>query len=174
MNKITFSQALDGYALYFHARHLSQNTFNDYFNTYNKLLDYLDEDPPIDEISSRDIEAFLADQNHLANKTLLNYHTGLSALWTWAVKEEMVKEHILHKVDRPRPEKPEIKPYTKGDIKALLSALKKSRVYFRPGKKDSAHTLSTANRNRAIILLLLDTGGSGHRSSAACGFTGQI
>jgi len=83
MNKITFSQALNGYELYFNARHLSKNTFNDYFNTFNKFIDFLGTDPPIDKITSKDIEAFLTDQDHLANKTLLNYHTGLSALWTW-------------------------------------------------------------------------------------------
>ena len=166
MNKITFSQALNGYALYFNARHLSKNTFNDYFNTYNKFLDFLGEDPPITRIKSKDIEAFLADQGHLSNKTLLNYHTGLSALWTWFVKEEMVKEHIVQRVDRPKPEQPDIKPYSKSDVSALLNVLKKSISYYRPGKQESSHTLSTADRNRAIILLLLDTG---LRASELCG-----
>ena len=69
MNKITFSQAIEGYALYFHARHLSQNTYNDYFNTYGKFLDFLGEDPPISRITSKDIEAFLASQDHRSNRT---------------------------------------------------------------------------------------------------------
>jgi len=165
MNKITFSQAIEGYALYFHARHLSQNTFNDYFNTFNKFQDFLGDDPPIDRITSKDIEAFLAAQDHLANKTLLNYHTGLSALWTWCVKEEMVGDHIVQKVDRPKPEQPEVQPYSEQDVRTLLKALKKSKIYLRPGMKESTNTLQTANRNRAIILLLLDTG---VRSSELC------
>jgi len=56
MNNFTLSQAIEGYALYFHARHLSQNTFNDYFNTYNKFIDFLGEDSPIVKITSKDIE----------------------------------------------------------------------------------------------------------------------
>ena len=88
----------------------------------------------------------------------MNYHTDLSALWTWAVQDGLVEQHIVKKEFRPKPEKREIKPYSEMDVKAMLNALDKSRPYTRPGKGKSAHRLVTADRNRAIILLLLDTG----------------
>jgi hypothetical protein len=50
------------------------------------------------------VQAFLAAQT-VSKKTILNYHIGLSALWTWAANEGLVDEHILHQVERAKPEK---------------------------------------------------------------------
>jgi integrase/recombinase XerD len=158
MNQLTFTQAIDGYLLAANARRLSQNTLNDYTLTFRKFIDHLGSDPPIESITPKDIEAFLASQNSVSKKTLLNYHIGLSALWTWCVEEELVKEHIVQKVRRPRPEKKDIRPYTQAEIQAMLNALKKSKPYTRPGKKESTHSLQAGERNKAIIYLLLDTG----------------
>ena len=82
--KISLTQAIEGYLLAAHARHLSPNTILDYTNTYRKFIKFYNSDPPMDEISSEIIENFLANQT-VSKKTILNYHTGLSALWTWAV-----------------------------------------------------------------------------------------
>jgi integrase len=70
----------------------------------------------------------------------------------------LVKEHILRKVTRPKPEKRAVKPYTVDEVKSMLNALTHSRSYVRPGKRESVHSLQHGERNRAIILLLLDTG----------------
>lgn len=43
-------------------------------------------------------------------------------------------------------------------IRKLLNSLKRSRTYSRPGEKEIDHALKHADRNRAIILMLLDTG----------------
>ena len=89
---------------------------------------------------------------------MLNYHIGLSALWTWAVEEDLVDEHIIRKVKRMKPEKKSIKPYSEDDIKNMLNAINQTNVYSRPGKRESFHRLPDADRNRAIIYVLLDTG----------------
>jgi len=102
MNKITFSQAIDGYLLFANARRLSHHTIRDYVTTFRKFLDFLDDDPPIEEITSKQVESFLAAQT-VSKKTLLNYHTGLSALWTWSVNDGITHDHILQKVKRPKP-----------------------------------------------------------------------
>lgn len=164
--KITLTQALEGYELAFKSRHLSQHTLLDYQNTFRKFIAFLDDDPPLAHITSHQVEQFLASQTAVSNKTVLNYHTGLSAFWTWAVKEKLVPEHILHKVDRPKPEKRAIVPFTEADIRSLLGVVGKSRTYARPYKKENAHSLPNQERNRAIILLLLDTG---IRASELCG-----
>jgi integrase/recombinase XerD len=157
MNSISFSQAVDGFLLAANARHLSQHTIKDYLTTFRKFHIFLDDDPPISAISAKRVEAFLAAQE-VSNKTVLNYHIGLSALWTWCVKEELVNEHILHKVERPKPEKRQIKPYTQTEVKDMLASLTHSRFYTRSGKRESNHSLRNAERNRAMIYLLLDTG----------------
>ena len=115
-NQITFSQALEGYLLYADASRLSPHTIADYTNTFRKFQNFLSYDPPINQITVDQVRQFMAAQDHISKKTLLNYHTGLSALWTWATEEEVVEHHIIKRVPRPDPEKPAIKPYTRDDV----------------------------------------------------------
>lgn len=154
---LSFSDAVEGYLLNANARRLSKYTIADYSYTFRKFQDFLMADPPFEEITAKDIETFLALQE-VSKKTVLNYHIGLSALWTWAVDEGIVMEHIVQKVERPRPEKRSIVPYSEGDVRAMLNSLTSSKPYTRPRKCESTHALPQAERNRAIILLLLDTG----------------
>lgn len=157
MKSILFSQALAGFELAASARHLSPHTIQDYANTFRKFQAYINLDPPIDQITAATIQGFLSAQT-VSNKTVLNYHTGLSALWTWALAQRLVDENPLHSITRPKPQKPDIIPLTEMDLRALLSVVERSKRYARPGKKPSTHALPDAARNRAIILTLLDTG----------------
>ena len=154
---ITFSQAVEGYTLAAHSRRLSEYTLLDYHNTFRKFQAFLNGDPPLDFISKQQVETFLSIQN-VSKKTLLNYHVGLSALWTWAVNEGIAKTHTLHQVERAKPEKRSINPYSMTDVRSMLAVLQHSRSYNRLGKKESMHSLPNAERNRMIILILLDTG----------------
>lgn len=61
-------------------------------------------------MNGRNQPSFQSAQKHLSNKTLLNYHTGLSALYTWAVSEGYASEQHMHGIDRPRPEQRIIQP----------------------------------------------------------------
>ena len=72
--------------------------------------------------------------------------------------EGLTKRHLLREIPRPRPEKRAVTPFTEQDIKTLLAACDRSKPYDRPGKKTSDHSRTTGLRDRAIILLLLDTG----------------
>jgi site-specific recombinase XerD len=162
---IPFSKAIAGYLLAAEARHLSPNTLRDYCTTFQKFQDFLGDDIPIARINAHDVEAFLGSLK-LSKKTILNYHVGLSALWTWALAEDLVASHIVQRVERSRPEKRAVVPFTEDDIRALLSVITTTRPYTRPGKRESTHSVPNAERNRAIILLLLDTG---IRSSELCG-----
>lgn len=156
-SSLSFSDAVEGYLLNATARHLSKNTIADYIYTFRKFEDFLVEDSPFEDITPIDIQEFLAAQN-VSKKTILNYHIGLFALWTWAVDEDIVSEHIVQKVERPRPEKRSIVPYSEGDVRAMLDSLTTSKCYTRPRKCEPQHALPQSERNRAIILLLLDTG----------------
>jgi integrase/recombinase XerD len=168
MTGIAFSEALVGYRLNVEARGLSEHTIADYWNTYRKFTAYLTGDPLLSDITVSQIEGFLAAQKEVSNKTKYNYHINLAALWTWAVKKGVVASNILHEIDRPKPEERAIIPLTEADIRRVLEALIYTKEYTRPGKRASRHKLPNAERNRAIVLLLLDTG---IRASELCGMT---
>ena len=157
MNKINFSQAIDGYLLFANARRLSHHTIRDYTTTFRKFMNFMNSDPLVEEISTKQVELFLAAQK-VSKKTLLNYHTGLSALWTWCFKEGIAKEHIMQKVKRPKPEKRDIKPYSEKEVQAMLSSLTHSKIYSRPGKRACKNKLHHIARIKAILYILLDTG----------------
>lgn len=144
---IPFSKAIAGYLLAAEARHLSPNTLRDYCTTFQKFQDYLEADIPIAQITAHDVEAFLGSLK-LSKKTILNYHVGLSALWTWAVSEDVVGEHILQKVELSKPEKRAVVPFSEADIRALLSVLTTTKPYTRPGKRESTHSIPNADRIR--------------------------
>lgn len=158
MNKLTFDQALIGYELHAQARRLSDHTLADYRNTFKKFRAFLGRDFPIQEITARQVESFLAGQTEVSKKTVKNYHTGLAALWTWALESHQVRENIVRQVKVPKPDQHVIQPLTEQDIRALLLALMYSNTYSRPGKRACRHKLPFADRNQAIVLLLLDTG----------------
>jgi site-specific recombinase XerD len=156
MNKITYSQALVGYDISANSRHLSKNTLADYHNTFRKFQSFLKVDVPFQDITKETIEKFLGSLR-LKKKTVLNYHTGLSALWEWAFKEKLVPENLLHSITRPDPERPDIIPLSESDVRLILSMISQSKPYTTHGVMAS-HTIHNAIRNRAIILTLLDTG----------------
>ena len=152
----------------------------DYTNAFRKLQAYLGTDVPFAGITGDQIRGFLGGLSTprapngaakrpvkaLSNKTILNIHTTRSALWTWAVAEGIVSQHILRQIPRLKPEKRAITPFSEADIKTLLACGERSRTYTRPGKRTCDHEVATALRNRTIILLLLDTG---LRASELCG-----
>lgn len=163
---LSFSQCVDGFLLTAAARGLSDHTLADYQNTFRLFILHLKDDVAISSIASKQVEVFLAAHTErVSNKTLLNYHTGLSALWSWAVNQKLAKENIVRLVPPPKPEIRKIVPFTEQEAKLLLGALERSKAYSRPGKRVSDHALQGAERNRLIILLLLDCG---MRASELC------
>lgn len=185
---ISLSQAILGYQLDARARRLSPHTLADYQNSFRKFQDYIathpvnpvhpvDTDPDLAAITPDHVRGFLASLataapivngrvRTIGKKQTLNIHTGLSALWTWALREGYATRHILHDIQRPRPEKPAIIPYSQDDIKRLLAACDQTKTYQRAGQRIQERTRGTALRDRCLILVLLDTG---VRASELCG-----
>jgi len=148
MKKIPLSKAIEGFLITCQGRPLSPHTIDDYSRTLKMFIAHVG-DIAINEIQIVQVSAFLASKSNLvSNKTLLNYHIGLSALWTWALKAGFVDKHIIRDVSKPKPRKVVIQPFNDVEVRALLNA-----IMYDP------------DRNRALILLLLDTGA---RASEIC------
>jgi len=147
---LKLSQAVEGFMLACQARKLSEHTMTDYRRTLKKFRDYIGVDPDVTSISAENLNRFLASQPWSA-KTVLNYHIGLSALWTWMIRQGYTEKHLLRVVERPRPQKVAIQPFSESEIRAMLQAISGRR-----GEE----------RYRAVIYLLLDTG---LRASELCG-----
>ena len=126
-NRVTLSQAIDGYFVAAQARRLSPHTLADYDHTYRRFEAFLAGDPPISAITPDDVRQFLNSLDGLSAKTVRNYHIGLSALWTWALKEGLANRHVVRDVQAPKPEQRQIVPYTQRDIEAMLRAWSRIR-----------------------------------------------
>ena len=141
-HQITLSQAIEGFLLSCRSRRLSEHTVSSYRSALKHFSNFVSGNTDITEINHLHVVEFLSRQP-VSNKTLYNYHISISAFYTWAVREELVDQHIMKRVPRANPEKPDIIPYTKKDVVAMLQASRSQRDPL---------------RYRAIILLLLDTG----------------
>jgi integrase/recombinase XerD len=176
---ITLSQAIEGYLLDARARQLSPRTIGDYIHIFHRFQDHVG-NVAIAAIEPNDVRRFLANlRSHrvtpngvaprpsriLSKKTVRNHYIALASLWTWATSENIADRHVVRAIDPPPIEKPAIEPFSKSDVELLLDACDTSRPYTRLGKRECANRRPTADRDRALILLLLDTGA---RASEVC------
>lgn len=160
------ADAIDGYWIA-NERNLRPGTIADYSATFRRLAAYLAARrvDAIEAVTADHINGFLNDQaaRGLSQKTILNYWIALSALWTWAEREIDIP-HIVRRVSRPRPRRTQPEPYTADEIRSLLDAAEYSAPWI--GRYQGARSRrATALRDRAIMLLLLD---SGLRASEIC------
>lgn len=141
MNSLALSQSIEGYNMVAQDRRLSIHTIADYNNTYRKLLTYLG-DVPVSEITPGQLRSFLGAQQ-VSQKTILNYHVGLSALFSWLVSDGLLQVSPMLQVQRPRPKTKQIVPFTEADIRSLFSV---------------ANHTQNPDRTRSLLYVLLDTG----------------
>ena len=121
------------------AERYSPWTIDDYQNTFTKFQQYAGADTEFERIDAAVVRGFLSCQDGISDKTLCNYHTALSSLWTWAVDNQLTKEHIIRKIRRPSYVTPRIVPFSEDEINKILKACR-------------------CPRDRAIVMVLLDTG----------------
>lgn len=169
---ISLSQACEGMIRYKQATGKSEHTIADYRVTFKKLFLYFKSDRQIAAITRGEMIEFFAwlqedyltepdgvaprGKFKLSAKTVLNIHTNLSALWHWAVDESFVKTNIVRSIQPPAISDAVIEPFTREEIEKLLRACDHGRTW--KTRPETVSERSTAIRDRAIILTLLDTG----------------
>jgi site-specific recombinase XerD len=132
----------------------SKRTIEAYERYFGYLVDYLN-DMDFERITLDDIRRFLAHLASSRNLSRRSQHDAwvpLSSLWMWAEKEMGTPHIIRGRVEAPAYSDPVIGPLTVDDVRLMLEEAERSE---RP----------TAIRDRAIILVLLD---SGIRASELC------
>ncbi len=162
-HSITLSQAVEGYIISANARGLADNTIKEYSYYYSRLVEFFKShadgpDPLLDAITVAHIQDHLNRLTQLSQKTKCNIHIALSAMWKWGVDNQLVPRNIIRDIKMVKPEQRAIHPFTKEDVKFLIANLDRSRSYTRPGKRECSNALGQAQRTKALIYLLLDTG----------------
>ncbi len=150
------TDAIDGYLLDAKSRRLSDETLHDYNNTFRKFVRFMGDSADFGAITTSDIRRFLSAQVTVSSKTVRNYHCGLSALWQWAKLEGIVPVNIIRDVKAPRADSRVIVPFTATEVREMLKASVKTTGTY--SGKEIRVKLVNAARNKAVVLLLLDTG----------------
>ena len=155
---VSLSQAIEGYFLAARARRLSRNTLDSYGYAFRRFEAFLPEQQALATVTAGDVRRFLDSLEGLSAKSVVIIHSALSALWTWAVQEGLAESNVVRAVQPPRPDRKEILPYSQEDVQAMLGACERTQAYSRPGKARCDNRRPTAHRDRAILLVLVDTG----------------
>ena len=121
------------------AERLSKTTIRSYVNILAQFMDYVGKEKAFDKISVSDIREYLGFRDDVSAKTLYNYHTALSSLWSWGVSDGHVKENIVRKINPPKYRKHRIIPYSHREVSRIFQAARRSR-------------------DKAIVLVLIDCG----------------
>jgi len=169
---LTLSQAIDGMLFYKRAAGKSPNTIDSYRFLLDKLKLYFQDDPPFASITRDQLIQFFAwlrDEyktghgnghgRHIENlspKTVLDIYGTASVLWSWAVEEELVEKNLVRTVAVPKASDRVIETFTKEQLEAMLKACERTGIW--KSRELTTTTRPTADRDRAIILLLADTG----------------
>jgi integrase/recombinase XerD len=118
----------------------------------------------MDQITfSKAIDGYLiaANAHRLSTHTLADYSTTFRKLAQHLKSDPPIVSITTNQVRgflAAQRDISKMEPFTEADIRAMLSPLDKSKSYSRPGKRECNHSLGSSVRNRAILLVLVDTG----------------
>lgn len=141
------NRCLEMFLLHQEASRHSPRTVQTYRNTLTTFLDYLagcDVTHP-ELITATHIRRFFVhlEGRELAGATIQKHARSVKAFCNFLVREEVLDDSPMRKVAMPKADKQVKKPFTTGDIAALLDACDAGLYRW---------------RDRAIVLCLLDTG----------------
>ena len=160
---------VEGFLEYKTAEGLSAATLYSYKEHLKTFTERIGE-RAVSDITAADVRAYLnwmrsdykprrfgGNTAPLAPKTIRNIWISLAAFFRWA-SSEFNFESPMKGVPPPKFEYPPVEPFTKEEIERLLKACEFSREAKTEARRKFVMRRPTANRDRALILLLVDTG----------------
>ena len=162
------SQVLAKYWL-FRGRDFSPHTRRDYTLTFDRLVEFM-RDCEFSWVTSTDVSRFLnwlQDEYGVTDKTLSNVWAALSSLWTWAELELRTPHVIRGRVRQPRFHSVSPDSFTQEEIAAMVAASPFTAEWTGRAGGVAKSPNPFAERDRAIILTLADTGA---RAQELCDF----
>jgi len=128
VTQLTLAQACEAMIRYKIAAGKSTHTISDYRNSFKKLMLFLPGSTKFTSITRSQLIDFFAwpqeeyesepdgvaprGKVRLAPKSILNIHTNLSALWTWAFNEELFEKNIVRTIDPPPTSAPVVETFS--------------------------------------------------------------
>ena len=153
-----FSEAIQGYILYISAGDYSIVTVQNYRRTLRIICEQWG-DPELETITTNQIREFLASLR-LAGKasaTVQAYWKTIRTFYNWASKTLEIKRPD-DDIPAPLCQNKAIIPFTEDEIKAMLKACEYTDSAATENRKTYKMRRPTAKRDKALLLLLLDTG----------------
>lgn len=164
---LLLSQAVDGFLMARRADGYSPQTLEQYKWALDMFIQFVDK--PLRQVAIEDLRSFMASvQNNpnLSSASVFHIWKSIRAFYKWTSAEGL-SDRPDKLLVKPRYAYREIQPLTEAEIKALLKAIDRTKPST--GKREPfTMPRSTAHRDRAILLLLLDTG---LRASELCRLT---
>ena len=164
-----FSTAIEGYLLDIKSSGYSPNTVRLYSFYLPKAAAYLN-DPDIENITSGELKSFMlylqrdykpprpgGDTQPLSPSAVDNYWKAIRSFFNWAADTFSIQRPDLD-LKRPKFQLPEITSFTEMDIKKILAACENTVEINTETQRPYSRKRPTAYRDRAIVLILLDTG----------------
>ena len=156
--RVNLSQALEGFYLAKLAEGCSQNTIDLYAWVLGILVELVG-DKPLDTVTLADLRQLMLygrDKEYKPN-TLDKFWIAVRSFYTWA-EDELDIQRVDLNLKRPRVTSEKIKPFSQDEITRLLSACEYTKQADSKKRRTWKMKRPTAKRDRALILLLLDTG----------------
>ena len=159
------SEAIKGFTIWAYAEGYSPLTVAAYQSSLGLLVTFL-ENKNIEEITETDLRSFFGyirntyiskTGKELSTASHHRYWKSIRALFKWAETELSIGRPDLV-IRMPRHNNKEIVPFSEDDIKKLIAACDYSAPIHKEDKKTYQFKRHTAIRDKAIILVLLDTG----------------
>ena len=162
-------KAVEGFVNHKYAEGLRPRTIDSYERLLHKWIDYQG-DKPVDQVTPKEIREYLrwlrtdyqpvrknGKTHALSQKTIRNIWVTLSSFFNWAETEFEI-DNPMSNLPAPKIQMKEVDSFTKDEVEALLKASEYTRKADTDTRLPFTMRRPTANRDRAILLVLLDTG----------------
>jgi len=171
---LTLPTACEGFMQFKMAEGLSKRTMTSYRQHLDVWLEYMNAgtiDTDIAQVTTPQLRAFMSymlnefkprriigeNLERLSPKTVRNWWATLAALFHWASDEFQIP-NVMKGVPAPKITDKPVEPFTKEEIEKILKACDFTEEADTDRRKKFTMRRATGYRDRAIVMMLLDTG----------------